>query len=90
MAYAASNFQNRSPSGRQVSEQPIFMRAETIAVTETSRAVNNIAALFTQGAAVTVIAMGLIFVLLIGEIDLSAGYTAGISAAVMTLMLPNR
>jgi D-xylose transport system permease protein len=49
--------------------------------------VNNIAALFTQGAAVTVIAMGLIFVLLIGEIDLSAGYTAGISAAVMTLML---
>ena len=49
--------------------------------------VNNLAALFTQGAAVTVIAMGLIFVLLIGEIDLSAGYTAGICSAVMVLML---
>ena len=29
-----------------------------------------------------VIAMGLVFVLLLGEIDLSAGYTAGTAAAV--------
>ena len=48
---------------------------------------NNIAALLTQGAGVVVIAMGLIFVLLIGEIDLSAGFTAGICATVMTLMM---
>ena len=29
--------------------------------------------------------MGLVFVLLLGEIDLSAGYTAGTSAAVMAI-----
>ena len=31
--------------------------------------------LFQQGAQITIIAMGLIFVLLLGEIDLSAGFT---------------
>jgi D-xylose transport system permease protein len=34
----------------------------------------NFANLLTQAASVIVIAMGLIFVLLLGEIDLSAGY----------------
>ena len=34
----------------------------------------NFANLFTQGAAVVLIAMGLVFVLLVGEIDLSAGW----------------
>jgi D-xylose transport system permease protein len=43
----------------------------------------NIANLLNQGAGVIVIAMGLVFVLLLGEIDLSAGYTAGTSAAIM-------
>ncbi|SCL64948.1 D-xylose transport system permease protein [Micromonospora citrea] len=43
----------------------------------------NFANLFTQGAAVTVIAMGLIFVLLLGEIDLSAGFTSGVCAAIL-------
>lgn len=43
----------------------------------------NFANLFTQGAAVTVIAMGLIFVLLLGEIDLSAGFASGVCAAVL-------
>ena len=47
----------------------------------------NFANLFTQGSAVTIIAMGLIFVLLLGEIDLSAGYTSGVCAAVMALVL---
>ncbi|MFB9238638.1 sugar ABC transporter permease [Plantactinospora siamensis] len=47
----------------------------------------NFANLINQGAAVIVIAMGLVFVLLIGEIDLSAGYTAGTAGAVMSLML---
>ncbi|NUU20038.1 MAG: ABC transporter permease [Streptomycetaceae bacterium] len=42
----------------------------------------NFANLFTQGAAVTVIAMGLIFVLVLGEIDLSAGFASGVCAAV--------
>ena len=47
----------------------------------------NFANLFTQGAAVTVIAMGLVFVLLIGEIDLSAGYTAGVCGVTVSLLI---
>jgi D-xylose transport system permease protein len=43
----------------------------------------NFANLLIQSAAVSVIAMGLVFVLLIGEIDLSAGYTAGVAGAVL-------
>ncbi|MEU8268443.1 ABC transporter permease [Sphaerisporangium sp. NPDC049002] len=49
----------------------------------------NFANLFTQGAAVTVIAMGLVFVLLLGEIDLSAGYASGVCAAVLATTLAN-
>ncbi|MFI6292172.1 sugar ABC transporter permease [Nonomuraea sp. NPDC050790] len=47
----------------------------------------NFANLFTQGAAVTVIAMGLVFVLLLGEIDLSAGFASGVCAAVLAVTL---
>jgi D-xylose transport system permease protein len=47
----------------------------------------NFANLFTQGAAITVIAMGLVFVLLIGEIDLSAGFASGVCAAVLAVTL---
>jgi D-xylose transport system permease protein len=43
----------------------------------------NFANLINQGAGVIVIAMGLVFVLLLGEIDLSAGFTAGTAAAAM-------
>ncbi|WP_219467373.1 sugar ABC transporter permease [Nonomuraea rhizosphaerae] len=49
----------------------------------------NVANLFTQGAAVTVIAMGLVFVLLLGEIDLSAGFASGVCAAVLAVTLTN-
>ena len=42
----------------------------------------NFANLINQTAGVTVLAMGLVFVLLLGEIDLSAGYTGGTAAAV--------
>ena len=47
----------------------------------------NFANLIHQSAALIVLAMGLIFVLLLGEIDLSAGYTAGTAAAVMGIQL---
>jgi len=47
----------------------------------------NIANLFPQGAAVVLIAMGLIFVLLLGEIDLSAGFASGVCGAVMAVLL---
>lgn len=47
----------------------------------------NFANLLNQGTAIIVLAMGLVFVLLLGEIDLSAGYTAGTSAAIMAVSL---
>jgi D-xylose transport system permease protein len=47
----------------------------------------NIANLLAQGAGTTIIAMGLVFVLLLGEIDLSAGTASGVTAAVMALHL---
>ena len=47
----------------------------------------NFANLINQSAGVMVIAMGLVFVLLLGEIDLSAGYTAGTAAAVIGIAL---
>jgi len=50
----------------------------------------NFSNLIHQSAAVIVIAMGLVFVLLLGEIDLSAGYTGGTSAAVMGIVVTNR
>ena len=49
----------------------------------------NFANLINQSAAVTVIAMGLVFVLLLGEIDLSAGVTGGTAAAVMGVVMTN-
>ncbi|WP_062987698.1 sugar ABC transporter permease [Nocardia anaemiae] len=50
----------------------------------------NFANLLTQGAAVAVIAMGLIFVLLLGEIDLSAGFASGVCAAVLAVLLTDK
>ncbi len=47
----------------------------------------NFANLLNQSAAIIVLAMGLVFVLLLGEIDLSAGFTAGTSAAVLAVAL---
>jgi D-xylose transport system permease protein len=43
----------------------------------------NFSNLILQGSAYAVFAMGLVFVLLIGEIDLSAGYTGGVTAGVI-------
>jgi D-xylose transport system permease protein len=47
----------------------------------------NAANLLNQAAPVIFIAMGLIFVLLLGEIDLAAGFTAGVSAAVLVVLM---
>ena len=47
----------------------------------------NFANLINQGTAVIVLAMGLVFVLLLGEIDLSAGFAAGTAAAVLAVGL---
>jgi len=47
----------------------------------------NFANFFSQAALVVILAMGLIFVLLLGEIDLSAGVTSGVSAAILAVMM---
>jgi len=49
----------------------------------------NFANLIGQSAAVMVIAMGLVFVLLLGEIDLSAGVTGGTAAAIVGITATN-
>jgi D-xylose transport system permease protein len=46
---------------------------------------NNQANLVAQGAGKMIIAMGLVYVLLLGEIDLSAGTASGVCASVMAL-----
>ena len=47
----------------------------------------NLSSMITEGAGPIFIAMGLVFVLLLGEIDLSAGYAAGVCAAVMVRLM---
>lgn len=46
----------------------------------------NLANLVTQSAPIMLLAMGLIFVLLLGEIDLSAGTASGVCAAILALV----
>jgi len=50
----------------------------------------NIANLLVQASSIIVLAMGLTFVLLLGDIDLSAGVAGGTAAAVMALALNDR
>lgn len=49
----------------------------------------NLANLVTQAGSICVLAMGLVFVLLIGDIDLSAGVAGGVSACAMGLTIVN-
>ncbi len=50
----------------------------------------NFTNLMTQMAAVTTIAIGVVFVLLLGEIDLSIGYVSGVSGVIVAeLQLPD-
>jgi D-xylose transport system permease protein len=47
----------------------------------------NIEALVIQAAPIIIMAMGLVFVLLLGEIDLSAGTTGGLCSAIMAILM---
>ena len=50
----------------------------------------NFTNLLTQMAGVTTVAIGVVFVLLLGEIDLSIGYVSGVAGVVVAEMqLPN-
>ncbi len=59
----------------------------TILRPETFTNAFNFANLINQASAIVVLAMGLVFVLLLGEIDLSAGFTGGTAASVMGIVL---
>src|ERR671916_910707 len=54
---------------------------------ETFLTPRNMANLADQAAPIIILAMGLVFVLLLGEIDLSAGVVSGVCAAVMAILL---
>jgi D-xylose transport system permease protein len=56
---------------------------------ESFASTRNFSNLLNQAAPVIFIAMGLVFILLLGEIDLGAGYLAGTSAAVMGVLMTN-
>src|SRR3982751_6139030 len=47
----------------------------------------NVTNLLVQAVPISLLAMGLVFVLLLGEIDLSAGVVSGVCAAVMAVMM---
>ncbi|SDC45197.1 sugar ABC transporter permease [Actinokineospora iranica] len=55
------------------------------ALSDSFLTLDNTANLLAQGAGKMIIAMGLVFVLLLGEIDLSAGTASGVCAAVMAM-----
>jgi D-xylose transport system permease protein len=50
----------------------------------------NLANLLVQGSGVAVIAMGVVFVLILGEIDLSVGYVSGVGAAILALTVSSQ
>jgi len=90
---AASNYFSRIKSGDIGSLPAVLGLVSLIAVfgamSEFFLTNRNFANLITQAAPVMVIAMGLVFVLLLGEIDLSAGYASGVCGAVLVLLVTN-
>ena len=57
------------------------------ALQPTFRGLYNFGNLLTEGSGPVLLAMGLVFVLLLGEIDLSAGFSGGVCAAVMVRLM---
>ncbi|SFQ61137.1 D-xylose transport system permease protein [Amycolatopsis arida] len=55
------------------------------ALSDVFLSLTNVANLLAQGAGQTIIAMGIVFVLLVGEIDLSAGTASGVAGAVLAM-----
>ena len=90
---AASNYLSRIKAGDIGSLPAVLGLVSLVAVfgamSEFFLTNRNFANLLTQAAPVIVIAMGLVFVLLLGEIDLSAGYASGVCGAVLVLLVTN-
>jgi D-xylose transport system permease protein len=78
--------------GGDLGNLPIIIGIIIIAILFQSQNANfltarNLVNLFVQMSIFTVIGYGIVFVLLLGEIDLSAGYTAGVSAVIIGQLL---
>ena len=90
---AASNYLSRVKAGDIGSLPAVLGLVSLIAVfgamSEFFLTNRNFANLLTQAAPVMVIAIGLVFVLLLGEIDLAAGYASGVCGAVLVLLVTN-
>jgi D-xylose transport system permease protein len=90
---AAANYLSRVKAGDIGSLPAVLGLVSLVAVfgamSEFFLTNRNFANLLTQAAPVMVIAMGLVFVLLLGEIDLSAGYASGVCGAVLVLLVTN-
>jgi D-xylose transport system permease protein len=57
------------------------------AIQSSFRGLYNFGNMLTEGSGPILLAMGLVFVLLLGEIDLSAGFAGGVCAAVMVRLM---
>jgi D-xylose transport system permease protein len=71
---------------------PIFIGLIIIAIVfqaqnENFLTAGNFVNLIVQMAAITIIGMGVVFVLLLGEIDLSIGYVSGVAGVITALLL---
>ncbi len=90
---AAANYISRVKSG-DIGSLPAMLGLISLvavfgAMSEFFLTNRNFANLLTKAAPVMVIAMGLVFVLLLGEIDLAAGYASGVCGAVLVLLVTN-
>ena len=86
-----SSYWQRLKSG-DLGSWPIFLGLIVIVVIFQTQNENyltprNFVNLFVQMAGITVIAIGVVYVLLLGEIDLSIGYVSAVAAVFMTLRL---
>ena len=93
LAIAASNYWSKVKAG-DIGSLPAVLGLVALGtiftlMSEFFFTARNFANLLTQSAPVIVIAMGLVFVLLLGEIDLSAGYASGVCGAVLVLLVSN-
>jgi D-xylose transport system permease protein len=78
--------------GGQLGSLPIIVGLVIIAVVFQSQndrflTASNFVNLIVQSAAFATVAMGIVFVLLLGEIDLSVGYVSGVAGVIAAVML---
>jgi D-xylose transport system permease protein len=78
--------------GGQLGSLPIIVGLVIIAIVFQSQndrflTAGNFVNLIVQSAAYTTIAMGIVFVLLLGEIDLSVGYVSGVAGVIAAVLL---